>query len=1656
MSSLNRESKRRMTKTPRVLRTDLRTEQLETRCLLAADMVASWQNPVDCNDVNQDSFVSPLDGLIIANNINRFGARQLGPVPAGEPGETNMLVDVNGDGYVTALDVQHVYRALAAQGEGETVGVRLEVTDLEGNPITTADVGDQFQLNGYVQDLRGEEGGGVFGAYVDVTYNASLASVGDSEIVYGTAYTNGKDGDTSTAGEIDEVGAFTSSFTPLGTDETLLFSLVMTADAAGELVLASNAADLKPSHEILLFDLDSAVPDVDVDFGSVTLTIAGDTEPAPTIETILDNNTLELEIESPRQLPINGTDTLGQGLTYTVTVADPELLEADFTTGNRSWSVEVADHGTMIFEFFEGRAPRVTERFITLTEDDFFDGISFHRVIDGFVIQGGDPLGNGTGGSDLGQFDDQFHVDLQHNQQGVLSMAKSSDDTNNSQFFVTDDPTPWLDFNHSIFGQLVEGFDVLDSISGVAVGSRDAPVEDVIISNATVFEDNTNAILQLKALASSGTTDVTITATDGNGQSVSETITVNLAESSANTPPFLADIPELTAMPGTTFSFQLESTDIEGDTPIYGVNVITPGNATATVSDTGLVEVQIPDTTGLSSVGLRVSVREPGTATDEQAVTIAVEENIDGTVPADTFDVQEDVADNQLDVLANDNLGTDAQIIRITDSGLEGTASISADGRQVVFSPTADFFGNTAFTYLVQTSEGVFEGTAEINVANVLDAPNAADDFFPQDLEADDPNRALYVEDVDGDIPLTDLFLNDLNADGEFQEIMTITNVTDPQFGTVEWNAFQIRYTPGPDFFGTDTFTYTTTGQGTGLTSTGNVTIEIAERNDAPVVVGETVTVQGGQLNVISASEVLANDKAGPDNESDQTLRISAVDYTGDGTVTLSDDGNIEYTPADGFSGTETITYTVEDDGTTEGAAAPATSTGVLTLNVEAAPDPNEAPVAVDDSFDVVADRANQLVNVLANDTTEDGEVLTITQLLVEPTSGMVRISADNRILIYTPNDGFTGTDTLTYEISDGNGGLASAVTQLNVVADEPDPNEVPVAVDDTFSVDAESANQLLNVLENDTTEADETLTISSIVAGPANGTVQISVDNLILIYTPNAGFSGSDSLTYQISDGNGGLDTATAQITVIAEPDPNEAPVGVDDTISVDAEQANQILNVLDNDTTEADETLTISSVVTEPANGTVRISADSLTLIYTPDAGFSGSDTLTYEISDGNGGVDTADVQITVVADEPDPNNAPTAFNDDIEVTVDVADQVLNVLANDTTLPDTGETLTVVAVSTQPQNGTVEIAADGGSLIYTPNAGFEGTDSLSYQVSDGNGGLASADVDISVVAAEPVDPDPVVTAVDDAFTVVVIGQQTFDVLANDSTSDQNATLTIAAVDVTGTSGAVTLNEDSTRILYTPDVNSPGTDTFTYTVADTNGVQATATVTVTVPETQLGDATYSGVLFNDLNGNSVRDQQEGGIGGVSVMLTGVNTNGADVQIETKTAIDGSFAFFDVEPGTYTVEQIQPPFITDGSNTIGLVETANDTSQIVVEEGTQSQGNLYGERGLSVRFAMLDMLSSERRAGMTIVMEGDELAWVANRGGWSNAGDVNITREGDNLNLSSSAFGSATLPMDDPSLVQLIGRTGGYTMIRITGTPDQVLSAAAVDSAFAG
>ena len=143
------------------------------------------------------------------------------------------------------------------------------------------------------------------------------------------------------------------------------------------------------------------------------------------------------------------------------------------------------NHGTFEIELFEDKAPSTVKNFIDLAEKGFYDGLIFHRVIDGFMIQGGDPNGMGTGGPGY-TIPDEFHKDLKHDSEGVLSMANAGPNTGGSQFFITLAATPWLDGHHSVFGKVVKGMDVVREIGKVDTDFQDKPLAKVVMEKVTI------------------------------------------------------------------------------------------------------------------------------------------------------------------------------------------------------------------------------------------------------------------------------------------------------------------------------------------------------------------------------------------------------------------------------------------------------------------------------------------------------------------------------------------------------------------------------------------------------------------------------------------------------------------------------------------------------------------------------------------------------------------------------------------------------------------------------------------------------------------------------------------------------------------------------------------------------------------------------------------------------------------------------------------------------------------------------------------------------------------------------------------------------------------------------------------------------------------
>ncbi|MBL1146194.1 MAG: tandem-95 repeat protein [Proteobacteria bacterium] len=839
--------------------------------------------------------------------------------------------------------------------------------------------------------------------------------------------------------------------------------------------------------------------------------------------------------------------------------------------------------------------------------------------------------------------------------------------------------------------------------------------------------------------------------------------------------------------------------DADGDTLSVTEETVTSaqGGTVTLLANGDFTYTPATDFVGQDSFDYTVSDGNGGT--DTGTVTITVEEVVENTAPTaqdDSFTGAEDAAVTG-NVLADNGNGadsdTDGDTLSVTPATLTtaqgGTVDLLANG-DFTYTPAADFNGQDSFTYTVSDGNGGSDtGTVTLDLAAVNDLPVAAADSFATD-EDTVLSGNLLVDNGNG---------ADSDVDGDILAVVAET-VTTAAGGTVDILANgDFTYTPAANYNGADSFSYTL-DDGNGGTAVGNASLTVNPINDAPVANDDTLVTDEDTAAVVN---VLTNDS---DVEND-ALAISAVTDGANGTVT-HDGTSVTYTPNTNFFGTDSFTYTVAD-----GNGGFDTATVNVTVNPV-----NDNPVAADDSFTTDEDVA-LVGNLLADngngvDSDIDGDNLSVVAGTVTTAAGGTVDILSNGDFTYTPAANFNGADSFSYTLDDGNGGTAVGNVSLTV-----NPiNDAPVANDDTLVTDEDTA-AVVNVLTNDSDVDNDTLAISAVTNG-ANGTV--THDGTLVTYTPNANFFGTDSFTYTVSDGNGGFDTATVNVTVNPV---NDNPVAANDTLVTDEDTA-AVVNVLTNDSDTENDALSISAV-TNGANGTVTHDGTSVT--YTPDANFFGADSFTYTVADGNGGFDTATVNVTV-----NPVNDNPVANDDTAVTDQDSAVVVDVLANDT---DVENDALSVSAANNGSNGTVSF--DGTSVTYTPNAGFSGSDSFTYTVSDGNGGFDTATVNVTVNATQTNTP-PV--ANDDDFTVEHGNALTGNLLVDnghgaDSDADNdNLSVTAAAImTLAGATVTILANGDFT---YEGATGFVGTDSFEYTLEDGNGGfdTAFASITVTAP----------------------------------------------------------------------------------------------------------------------------------------------------------------------------------------------------------------------------
>lgn len=227
-------------------------------------------------------------------------------------------------------------------------------------------------------------------------------------------------------------------------------------------------------------------------FIMITVMLIGCGETKNTTKT--ESKTTDSKTTTTNTTTTTKTDTSKTTQTQTQTEKKDSTMETNQTAGKEDSKKSDGNivnmettMGNIKIKLFTKEAPITTANFKKLINEGFYNGIIFHRVIDGFMIQGGDPTGTGTGGSKI-TIQDEFGKGLSHNKKGILSMANRGPNTGSSQFFITLAPTPHLDGKHAIFGEVIGGMDVVEKIGKTKTGPNDKPVTDVKMIKVTVSD----------------------------------------------------------------------------------------------------------------------------------------------------------------------------------------------------------------------------------------------------------------------------------------------------------------------------------------------------------------------------------------------------------------------------------------------------------------------------------------------------------------------------------------------------------------------------------------------------------------------------------------------------------------------------------------------------------------------------------------------------------------------------------------------------------------------------------------------------------------------------------------------------------------------------------------------------------------------------------------------------------------------------------------------------------------------------------------------------------------------------------------------------------------------------------------------------------------
>ena len=940
----------------------------------------------------------------------------------------------------------------------------------------------------------------------------------------------------------------------------------------------------------------------------------------------------------------------------------------------------------------------------------------------------------------------------------------------------------------------------------------------------SVVIDNGKVIYTPNTTSYVGSDTFTYTVTSG-GVTETATVTIQMNNAAPVTQGENVSTPEDTTLTSSAAqNLLLNDSDPDGDTlsilnySVSGVGTVFTAGQTADLTGYGKLTINadgsytfvpVADWNGtVPTVTYRVvDGRTNGATTAQLKITV--------TPVKDAFDdslTTHAGTPVTIDVFANDKFSNGDKAITGKTNGAYGTVSIS--NGQVIYTPTSGYVGTDTFTYTV-TSGGKTE-TATVTLTLVNDAPQVG--LAKTGSTAEDTTL------TNGENLLTGA--SDLNGDALTVKSFTVGNTTWAAgqtatlagYGALTLNADgSYTFVPVADWNGNvPQVTYTITDGRTNGDVTSRLDISVTPVQDA---FNDSQTGHGRDPLVI---DVFNNDSFANSDKA-----ITATTNGAHGTVTVSN-GKVVYTLNDGYVGTDSFTYTVTSGGKTETANVTVTLTNGAPTGVVG----KTASTAEDQTLTSTA-----LQNLLNGASDPDGDTLKVSAFTVGATTwaagqtatlagyGALTINADGSYTFVPVADWNGSVPQVTYEVTDGrDNGVQTAALDITVTP-------VQDAHDDSRTAHA-GAPVTVDVLTNDGfTNGDKAITG---VTDGAHGTVSIS--NGQVVYTPTSGYVGNDSFTYTVTSG-GIEETATVYLTLT-----NSAPTLPHWTAINGEDSPIGIPGLLLDTSSDADgDTLTVTDFTVngttwqagETANlagyGSLTITSDG-SVTFIPVADWNGNvPVVTYTATDGR---DNGSVTSTLTIQY---NAIPDAVDDNATTHAGVA-KVIDVLANDR-FSNSDKAVTAV---TQGNNGSVAI--ENGKVRYTPNAGFNGTDSFTYTVTSG-GVTETATVNVTIANIAPVAHDDFTWTAED--TTLTRSAAT-GLLANDSDDDNDALAItqfstgtqIYAAGQTATlagMGDLTINADGSYTFVPVADWNGAVQPILYQVSDGNGGFSVATLLLTV-----------------------------------------------------------------------------------------------------------------------------------------------------------------------------------------------------------------------------